>query len=82
MFELPASLQNDIAIHKKKTEKLSYVELSFHTGTVSSEFVLSELAKLNKISDLTISNPKLETIIKGLYQHGGEEPFEKILGNA
>ncbi|MCP1123381.1 ATP-binding cassette domain-containing protein [Bacillus sp. 3103sda1] len=82
IFEIPVSLQNDIVIHKSEAENLSHVELSFHTKTVSSEFVLSELARHNKISDLTISNPKLETIIKDLYQHGGEESFEEILGNA
>ncbi|MGG2066105.1 ABC transporter ATP-binding protein [Bacillus sp. S14(2024)] len=82
MFEIPVSLQNDIVIHKSEAENSSHVELSFHTKTVSSEFVLSELARHNKISDLTISNPKLETIIKDLYQHGGEESLEEILGNA
>ncbi|WP_416827945.1 ABC transporter ATP-binding protein [Ectobacillus polymachus] len=81
-FELPPSLENDIVVHKSQEENSSRVELSFHTKTVSSEFVLSELAKYNKISDLTISNPKLETIIKDLYQHGGDESLEKILGNA
>ncbi|MFI8708907.1 ATP-binding cassette domain-containing protein [Bacillus sp. NPDC077411] len=81
-FEIPVSLQNYIVIQKNEAENESYVELSFHTKYVSSEFVLSELARHNKISDLTISNPKLETIIKDLYQHGGEESLEEILGNA
>lgn len=82
MFEIPVSIQNYIAIQKSEAENTSHVELSFHTKYVSSEFVLSELARHNKISDLTISNPKLETIIKDLYQHGGEESLEEILGNA
>lgn len=82
MFEIPVSLQNYIMVQKNEAENESRVELSFHTKTVSSEFVLSELARHNKILDLTISNPKLETIIKDLYQHGGEESLEKILGNA
>ncbi|MGZ9772211.1 hypothetical protein ACXY7N_16405 [Bacillus toyonensis] len=82
MFEIPVSLQNYIVVQKNKVENESRVELSFHTKTVSSEFVLSELARHNKILDLTISNPKLETIIKDLYQHGGEKSLEKILGNA
>ncbi|CAG9614132.1 Linearmycin resistance ATP-binding protein LnrL [Bacillus rhizoplanae] len=82
MFEIPVSLQNYIVIQKSEAENTSHVELSFHTKYVSSEFVLSELARHNKISDLTISNPKLETIIKDLYQHGGEESLEEILGNA
>ncbi|MFD3449417.1 ATP-binding cassette domain-containing protein [Microbacteriaceae bacterium 4G12] len=81
-FELPPSLENHIIVHKSEEENSSHIELSFHTKTFSSEFVLSELARHNKISDVTISNPKLETIIKDLYQHGGADSFEKILGNA
>ncbi len=80
-FALPHSLTEHVELLEPEETSSNTVTLTFHNKSLSSGFIISEIVKENKILDVSISDPKLETIIKHIYT-GRDLRSEKVLGNA
>ncbi|SFB08106.1 MULTISPECIES: ATP-binding cassette domain-containing protein [unclassified Bacillus (in: firmicutes)] len=80
-FELPQGLHGKVAVLESSEEE-NKVSLSFDHEEISSSFVISEMMANYEIQDLSISDPKIETIVEQLYtkqEKVGED--EKVLAN-
>ncbi|WP_442600282.1 ABC transporter ATP-binding protein [Neobacillus sp. D3-1R] len=68
-FELPANLIGKVDVLKNE-EDGNKVSLSFDHQQTSSSYVISEMMSCYEIQDLSIAEPKIETIVEQLYNKG------------
>lgn len=78
-FELPFGLVGKVEVVEADDE--NRVSLSFHQEIISSSHVISEVLKHYEVIDLTITDPKIETIVEEIYNRGLErgDDLEKVL---
>jgi len=77
IFTLPSSLVGLVEVSNDDAGKVS---ISFSNQTITASQVISIIMNHYRIRDLTIADPKIETIVKEIYDRG-EWGNEKILGN-
>jgi ABC-2 type transport system ATP-binding protein len=69
-FTLPQSLEGLVEVVEKDVEQNGRVSLSFSNQSITASDVISAMIQEYKIRDLTIADPKIETIVKEIYDRG------------
>jgi ABC-2 type transport system ATP-binding protein len=69
-FVLPAQLHGQVDVLPSDNEETSTVSLSFNNQTITAADVISIMLQDCHIRDLTIADPKIETIVKEIYERG------------
>lgn len=69
-FVLPAELFGQVDVLSSDSEESSTVSLSFNNQTITAADVISIMLQDYHIRDLTIADPKIETIVKEIYERG------------
>lgn len=79
-FELPPELLGKVDILLNEGEG-NRVSLTFHQEVISSSLVISAVLGQYEVVDLTITDPKIETIVEDIYNRGLEKGGndEKVL---
>jgi ABC-2 type transport system ATP-binding protein len=81
-FILPAPLLG-MADLLPASEGETKISLSFDHERVKSSFVISEMMNRYDIQDLTIADPKIESIVEELYNRRGQGgTYEQVLANS
>ncbi|MCX7570646.1 ATP-binding cassette domain-containing protein [Tumebacillus sp. DT12] len=72
-FAVPASLRDRVEIVPKadgEAEASNTVSLSFSSRDLSAADVIQAVLSVHSVRDLTIADPKIETIVKEIYERG------------
>lgn len=69
-FVLPEPLEGRAEALKPDEETLNRISIAFGSQTITAADVISEMLKAYRIRDLTIADPKIETIVKEIYERG------------
>ncbi|QMV42004.1 ABC transporter ATP-binding protein [Cohnella cholangitidis] len=66
-FELPGSLSS---IADSSSDEQGIISVSFNNTEITAADVITEMMKNYRIRDLTIADPKIETIVQEIYERG------------
>ncbi|AZB43210.1 ATP-binding cassette domain-containing protein [Bacillus sp. FJAT-42376] len=69
-FAFPDSIAHAAELRMEEGEGVQKAVLSFSNQIIKGSEVIAEVLKLNKITDLSIQDPNIETIIEEIYNRG------------
>lgn len=71
-FELPSALHGRVehAVQRDEAANTSKVTVSFSNRDISAAEIINEMMKHHSVIDLTIADPKIETIVQEIYERG------------
>ncbi|WP_144466270.1 ABC transporter ATP-binding protein [Bacillus nitratireducens] len=78
-FLLPNNLIKEVEIYRNNIDDKK-ISLAFNNETINTADIIGEMMKKYKIRDLTVTDPKIESIVKDIYEKG-EIKNDKVLGN-
>jgi ABC-2 type transport system ATP-binding protein len=78
---LPSQLQEKVEVTQPDPAEPGKVSISFNQNECSAADVISAMLSMYKVKDLTITDPKIETIVKEIYDKGVTN-HAQILGDS